>query len=301
MLFKYLINDYFANTEDDTNCNEIHKELNNDSINNIFKHKNLDDQLPRYNIGRLPSGLFASNNSFVNSNLFVINYIKNNINPNLNNLKMMGTGQLFYKYLKEKQTDSQCKKPEPGLHLIVGPMKVGKTKYLVETCEYNKDSSKILFVNNYLERERLKVDISNKLNEVRTVKCHDKDRELSDDIDIIYTSSITEIKSLLDNYDLIVINEAQFFQDIEILRNYFFIDKRFIIAGLDSDKYGRDFGYVKELLKFSNRIDKFTGVCEDCNNRKAIFSKLKTNDIGSVVDIGGSNKYKIVCGKCFYS
>ena len=268
MLFNYLINDYFVLDEIDTPIQESKNYITNND--DVYKNNNL----------------FITN--------YIMSYLLNN-NPNIKNLKMMTNGKIFHEYIEK-----QFKKPEPGLHLIVGPMKVGKTKYLVEVCENNKNNFKTLFVNNSLEKERLKMNIQNKLNEVKTVKCHDQDRKLSDEIDIIYNPSITEIQTLIKNYDLIVINEAQFFEDIEILKSQFFTNKSFIIAGLDNNKYGEDFGYVKNLLKFSNRVDKFTGICEDCGKGKAILSKLKSSDNGSVIDIDVNDKYKIVCGKCFY-
>jgi thymidine kinase len=107
----------------------------------------------------------------------------------------------------------------------------------------------------------------------------------------------------IDSYDVIIIEEIQFFKDaVKFVKEY--VDNRgkiIIAAGLDGD-FNRDiFPVIANLIPLTDKLIKLTAYCGICCDRTpAIFSKLieinkDTENNNSNIIIGSSDKYIAVC------
>ena len=103
------------------------------------------------------------------------------------------------------------------------------------------------------------------------------------------------------NSNHIIIEEAQFFEDLEeFVRRSVDIDKKnLIVAGLDGDSDRKNFGDIHKLLPLCDDVVKLKAFCADCKNGKeGIFSKRIVQEEGQTC-VGAMNKYKAVCRDCY--
>ena len=103
------------------------------------------------------------------------------------------------------------------------------------------------------------------------------------------------------NSDYIIIEEAQFFQDLEpfILKSVDDDKKNVIVVGLDGDSNRNNFGDIHKIIPLCDNIIKLKALCTYCKNGKdAIFSKRICNDKQQLC-IGSNDKYVAVCRECF--
>ena len=118
-------------------------------------------------------------------------------------------------------------------------------------------------------------------------------------IPCIKTEEIFTILDQLKEYDVILINEGQFFKDlyncVVILLG---LQKRIFICGLDGDFERNKFGQILDLIPLCDSVYKLTSLCGICKNgNKGIFSKRLTNE--KMQTVVGSNNYIPVCRTCF--
>jgi thymidine kinase len=104
--------------------------------------------------------------------------------------------------------------------------------------------------------------------------------------------------SRYENYDVVLINEGQFFPDlydvVDVLVN---IDgKRVHICGLDGDFKRQKFGGILDLIPLCDAVTKLRSNCTNCPN-KALFSHRITNETEQVVI--GSFNYVPLCRGCY--
>ena len=86
----------------------------------------------------------------------------------------------------------------------------------------------------------------------------------------------------IDKYDLIIIDEAQFFNDlVEFTQMCLGKGKFVIVAGLQADHKGKKFGKIIDLIPFCSDIKRLHAYCKICANnkkcKKAIYSKKILN------------------------
>ena len=113
------------------------------------------------------------------------------------------------------------------------------------------------------------------------------------------------------NADMIIIEEAQFFEDIEkfVTKHLDNSEKHFIVSGLISDVNRKPFYPFINLVVHADKIHKLEGFCNVCKNstpsiytkRKNIFTKINSNEISNsnenLVLIGSDDFYTTVCRK----
>ncbi|MFL2997758.1 MAG: thymidine kinase [Candidatus Neomarinimicrobiota bacterium] len=111
--------------------------------------------------------------------------------------------------------------------------------------------------------------------------------------------SSMEIKSYSLNFDVIGIDEAQFFDKniLKVCQHLAFNGKRVLIAGLDKDYRGLPFGSMPQLMCEADYLDKLRAICVKCS-RSASYTKRISTEVGQVV-IGELDKYEARCRKCF--
>jgi thymidine kinase len=172
-----------------------------------------------------------------------------------------------------------------NIQLILGCMFSGKTSELIRRIQrYKSIEKKILFVN-YLEDTRYGED---------QIYTHDRIGCQG-----IFLEKLHLLLSKVNEYDVFVINEGQFFEDIykisiELCEKY---GKDVLICGLDGDFKRQTFKYnLLDLIPYSDTVEILTAYCSVCKDETpARFSKRITNETKQKV-IGSCN-YIPVCRK----
>jgi len=167
------------------------------------------------------------------------------------------------------------------LHIITGPMFSGKTTYLSNIL--TKFPNKSLYINHSFDT-RGEIFYS-----------HNSDITFSNETKCIKTNILVD--ELVEGYDIIGIDESQFFKDIKdtILRWVEKYGKIVYVAGLNCDYKREVFGEIMDLAIYSDSITKLKANCK-CGS-DAIFSKrLVQGDLQILV---GSTEYEPVCRICF--
>jgi len=172
------------------------------------------------------------------------------------------------------------------LELIVGPMFSGKTTRLVEIYnKYNRTNKKVVAIN-YSKDTRY--------ND-KMLSTHDKVM-----IPCIFSENLSELYNHPDiqNCDIVLINEGQFFEDIfeytyELVEKS---NKRVYVCGLDGDYARRKFGNLLDLIPLCDNITKLRSNCSECNN-EALFSHRVSTEKEQVVV--GVDNYISLCRQCY--
>ena len=101
------------------------------------------------------------------------------------------------------------------------------------------------------------------------------------------------------NSKVVLINEAQFFPDLEDNVKLMLKEKKQVyVAGLDGDFEQKKFGQILELIPLCDKFTKFTSLCAMCKNgTPAIFSKRLTKEKEQMII--GSDNYLPVCRSCY--
>ena len=141
---------------------------------------------------------------------------------------------------------------------------------------------------------------------------HDKDM-----IPCIQTNSISRLwdhSNLEQSYDsicdkhmqlhtaeVILINEAQFFDDLyECVVSMLNANKKVYISGLDGDFERKKFGQILDLIPLCDKITKLKSLCSLCKNgTNGIFSLRLSKERQQTLI--GSNNYIPVCRSCYNS
>lgn len=110
----------------------------------------------------------------------------------------------------------------------------------------------------------------------------------------------------IDKYDVIAVDEAQFFNDLKtaVLDWVENKGKSVIIAGLNGDFRRQPFGQIIDLIPYADSVTKLTPYCSSCikkgEMKTAHFTK-RTAASQSEILIGGKESYIPVCRKCYSS
>lgn len=117
---------------------------------------------------------------------------------------------------------------------------------------------------------------------------------------VIISSSIEDIYDGLCDYDVIGIDEIQFFSDaVNSVISLANKGKIVIVSGLSGDYKDDPFPVVSNLVPVAESVIKLHAVCMKCCNRSAIFSVKLVEKEGN--EIGGADKYQVLCRKCKYN
>jgi len=108
-------------------------------------------------------------------------------------------------------------------------------------------------------------------------------------------------ESYISRYDVIFINEGQFFEDL-----YLFVDwivniknKRVYICGLDGDFERKKFGPLLDIIPLADDVIKIKAICTECKNNDAIFTHRISKDNTKQTVIGGAEMYNPLCRNCY--
>ena len=171
------------------------------------------------------------------------------------------------------------------LKIILGCMYAGKTSKLINIYNMMKFSNIKTCVINYEEDKRY---------DNKALCTHDKVK-----IPCIQTLYLMDLlKSGTINEKVIIINEGQFFPDLErFVVEMLGKDKHIYVCGLDGDFEMKKFGHILDIIPLCNEIEKLSAICAICKNgTKAYFTKRISSEKGQKVI--GSNNYLPVCRNC---
>jgi len=156
------------------------------------------------------------------------------------------------------------------------------TELLRQIRKYSSIGKKILVIN-YIHDTRYGHN---------AIFTHDKDSTTA-----ICTDTLSSLQSIISSYDILVIDEGQFFRDIvpTVLQWVDTDHKDVFIASLLGDSDKQLFGNTYILLPHANTIQFLTAYCSICKDgTPAPFTKcIQTKE--HQIQIGGSDAYMPVC------
>jgi len=169
------------------------------------------------------------------------------------------------------------------LELILGPMFSGKSSKLIQLIRKYKVLNKICLI--------IKPNIDNRYSDNKLIMTHDNISE-----SCITCTNLSDISNdYIMMYDIIIIEEGQFFNDIYDVVKEWIKTKKVYIAGLNGDANQELFGNLYKLISHADNIIFLTALCQICNDgTSASFSKKNVNN-NKVVDVGGAEMYSPVC------
>ncbi len=116
--------------------------------------------------------------------------------------------------------------------------------------------------------------------------------------------NIHEIISKADSPQIIIADEAQFFTEKQIdeLREY--VDSGIMVMcyGLKTDYTGHLFEGSKRLIEVCDTLREIPSMCAKCGRKAIINAKYSEKKIvynGNPIDIGGEDKYTVLCYQCW--
>jgi thymidine kinase len=121
------------------------------------------------------------------------------------------------------------------------------------------------------------------------------------------TNILTLIMKITPKIDCILIDEAQFLTEEQVLQLTIIADMHnipIIAYGLKNDYRNQLFEGSKALLVFADKIEEIKTICKYCNKKATMILKTKDEKPvyqGEQIEIGGNDLYTSVCRKHYYN
>lgn len=193
-------------------------------------------------------------------------------------------------------------KVSSGCRIITGPMMSGKTTKLMNEISILSRTCNVLLITCNIDNRE---DIENYIDGVSSHNI--LINRIPNNVKLLNLSinGLENIQTYVDlnNYDVVCIDESQFFLSLNASVRYFVneLNKFVIVCGLCGDIYQNTFGEINLLLPFCDRGFKYLkSHCQKCIDEKYVFvdsyftSKFN-GDKNQIVDIGGDSKYFPLC------
>ena len=182
-----------------------------------------------------------------------------------------------------------------SIDIIIGPMFSGKTTELIRRLSISSEAGyKVLYINSVLDVRGKGVFSTHNDTLSTTIK-----------IDMMKTKNLEDLITQCNSYDVIGIDEAQFFKDlkffcIQVAEGY---GKKVIVSGLNGDFERNPFGEINDLITHCDTITKLNSFCRLCCKKgvmnPGLFSKRMDINSKEQVVVGDKDLYIPVCRKCF--
>ena len=171
-----------------------------------------------------------------------------------------------------------------SLTLLVGCMFSGKSTELIRRVKCLKSIGHTVLVINHSN--------DNRYSTVEEVVTHSGNA-----MKAIKTDTLDSVD--VRDYDLIAIDEAQFFPNLfENVLKFLNLKKKILVAGLISDYKREPIGQVLDLISKADEIVQLRAYCAICKNGTlASFTKRISEETEQVVV--GVDKYVAVCRQCY--
>lgn len=184
-----------------------------------------------------------------------------------------------------------------SLQIVIGPMRCNKTGWLNDHLNRYCDIGKKVIRINHLNDDREDVTFV----DVRGSTHNSAGLHLTNMITNICVNNLDNID--ISNYDVIGIDEAQFFSNlVSNIKKWLNMGKIIKVVGLDGDFMRKPFGQILELIPLAYSVKKKLAYCQYCiqeNNtlepNLAPYSKRIIQNDEQIL-IGGDNFYASVCG-----
>lgn len=173
---------------------------------------------------------------------------------------------------------------EGKIELILGPMFSGKSTRLIEIIRKSVyKAKKSIMIKFYADK---------RYSEKSEVVTHDLIK-----YDSIDCKNLRDCFDKLKNYDVIGIDEGQFFPDIvEVCQELALLKKTVIVAALNGDFRMDPFPVISRLISKADKIKLLKAYCFNCH-KDAKFS-LRIVQSNETVLIGAGEAYKPACREC---
>lgn len=188
------------------------------------------------------------------------------------------------------------------LELILGPMFSGKSSRLVEIYKQCKMCNISVTVINHTIDNRYHDTMLSTHDRVM-IPCIQTDTLMDLWADTIDWDNVESIPRVKDKFrvrtsSVILINEGQFFADLELFVKILLADgKKVYVCSLDGDYERKRIGFTLDLIPLCDKVYKLTSLCSLCKNgTKGVFSKRISDETGQIVV--GSTNYVAVCRTC---
>ena len=171
------------------------------------------------------------------------------------------------------------------IEVICGSMFSGKTEELIRRVR----RAEIAKMNTII----FKPNIDNRYSSNHIVS-HNQSKMKS-----IAINDINEVIELSKKMDVVGIDEAQFFSTelVNVSKKLASVNKRVLVAGLDTDFRGNPFGPKPALMCEADYLDKLRAICVKCGNPTS-FSQRLIKDSEQVL-VGETDIYEARCRNCF--
>ena len=173
------------------------------------------------------------------------------------------------------------------LQLIIGPMYAGKSTELIRIINrYKCLNKKIIVINHILNNRYGSCGLTT----------HNKDKI---DCCIILETLNSLENELLENNDVIIIEELQFFSDAyETIIDWCDNKNKIVVgAGLDGDFLRNPFGDVLRLIPHANKVTKLSALCKKCGDGTLAHFTKRTTSNNETTLVGSDDIYEAVCRK----
>lgn len=173
------------------------------------------------------------------------------------------------------------------LTVIMGGMFSEKTTELIRRGRRAKRAGKRVLY--------MKPEVDNRYSEEEIVT-HDG---IKVDSMVIKKNEPFELQKVVDNYDVICIDEVQFFGDeiIVAANTLIMAGKTVIVAGLDMSYNAEPFKTTAIFATFAEEIVKLKAVCSSCGTDAWI--SYRTTKSEELVELGSDEAYKPLCRSCY--
>ncbi|TNV75953.1 hypothetical protein FGO68_gene12760 [Halteria grandinella] len=179
----------------------------------------------------------------------------------------------------------QSTKLRGHIQLICGPMFAGKSTELLRRLKrYEIGGHRILRVK-FADDTRYSSD---------SISTHDRQTSKA-----VGAKLLSEIGDLWTNFDVIGIDEGQFFDDVatfaESAAN---TGKVVIVAALDTTCVRTMFETIVQLLPKCEKVKKLQAICRGCNHQASFHIRKAPKHVTQM--IGGEDMYKPMCRECYH-
>ena len=160
------------------------------------------------------------------------------------------------------------------IEVICGSMFSGKTEELISRIKKSVKSYRVFKPETDTRNKKNKIESHNKVEiEATTIK------------------NISDILKIKTKYEIIGIDEAQFFSDQIIVVCNLLANQgiRVIIAGLDMDYSGKPFGPMPFLMAIAEQVTKLHAICDE-TGEPALYSYRKIENSETIM-IGEKKEY----------
>ena len=176
---------------------------------------------------------------------------------------------------------------------IIGPMFSGKTEEFIRQINRKHIAGKKCLI--------IKNIIDNRYNingDTHHITSHSGIRYNKSDI--VYYSNIddSDLKNIIEKYDIVGIDEGFFFKNISDICNKLANNGIDVIVSSIESSYKQElFEEIGKLIATSEVVIKMNAVCSRCGNDRGAFT-VRTIDNDAQILVGGLDIYASICRNC---